>query len=263
MNPFRAGKFSFFSHRLTQCIFIKEVPGDPQTRCCFFPTSACLSTPRIIWAQLPWPQGCRSREQRRRGAGRRGEEEQRTAATPPVNSQSLELKHKAARWGGDHWTWVRNAWVWQETAEDKVGWGGKAEYLSPGCTSQSTGKVFLILTLPLPAWKKIVSTSIQLSGGLKSLKHMLHYSHIRYSNAVRQKTEEENICFKKVSKAQWGEGWGAITRGKVRAFLEASRGQEKCPWFALWGMLVMKVGMGDRVRGAPKWRALTGRSSSA
>lgn len=93
--------------------------------------------------------------------------------------------------------------------------GGVPRYTSaPDGISQSvTGKVFLISMLPLPAQRKIVSTSTLLTGEFKSLKHMLHYSDIRYCSSVRQKQEEEHM-FSESKQIPVRKEWEVITTQK-------------------------------------------------
>lgn len=42
MKLVRAGDFPFFSHLVSRCLFMKEVPDDPATHNHFHPISACL-----------------------------------------------------------------------------------------------------------------------------------------------------------------------------------------------------------------------------
>lgn len=115
------------------------------------------------------------------------------------------------RWGGV-WRKKQGPVTDWKRRQGKAGvWGCAA---APGSISQSIeGKMFLISMLPLPASRKIVSTSTRLTGEFKSLKHMLRYSNIRYCNSARQKEEKEHM-FSESKQIPVGEGWGIITGQK-------------------------------------------------
>lgn len=121
-DKYRAGKFPFF-HGLAQRRFYKGSSWRPWIS--VSPTSACLSTARIIWAQLTWPRGCVHKhhtactaEAGERRRCRRGDSAGALADLLAGNSQSLELKCKAAR-GRTRQLNPEGAWVWRKMEEDR------------------------------------------------------------------------------------------------------------------------------------------------
>lgn len=144
-DKYRAGKFPFF-HGLAQCRFYKGSSWRPWISL-FPPYQLAYPQPEQSGPSWPSPEAVFTittpHALQKRGAK---EMQQRGlsgafAGLLAGNSQSLELKYKAAQ------GWMRQlnpegAWVWRKMEEDKVGWGRKEQYLSPEAPHSPQEKCF-------------------------------------------------------------------------------------------------------------------------